>query len=266
MSLQLLRRFMADLAGLRRICGSAMAIRYLWACVTAAATILRDKNLQPADRAMGEGPFGVGLPICRPFRVSGTSVVSGIREMFVRDTYLRGGMLRISDGDLVVDLGANIGNFTNLALAHGPGVRVVAVEPSLAMNKAFTASVGLNQGFLDRTTVVRAFLGARVETIMEQIGDDPNYRDVVWIDEEELIRRGHIETIDFLKCDIEGGEFALLHEGSRLLAMTRCIAAEIHAFAGDVRAFLRTLEACGFEIVDEQWASDGSCTVLAKKV
>lgn len=199
------------------------------------------------------------------FPNTGRGAVSGIREMYVRDTYLRHGLLQIADGDVVVDLGANMGNFTNLALAHGPNVKVVAVEPSLAMNKSFVNSVNLNLGFIERTTLIRVFLGKPNKKIVGLIGDDPNYTDVPWIDEPELIARAGLGRIDFLKCDIEGGEFALLGKNSKLLSMAKSIAAEVHAFAGDVPAFLQILRDRGFAILDEQWAPDGSCTVLAKR-
>jgi FkbM family methyltransferase len=185
--------------------------------------------------------------------------------MYARDTYLRNGVLRISDGDVVVDLGANMGNFTNLALANGPTVKVVAVEPSFGLNESFANSVGLNAGYLERTTLIRAFLGEPNEKITNLIGDDPNYANVPWIDEKELILRAGLTRIDFLKCDIEGGEFALLSKNSELLSMAKSVAVEVHAFAGDVFAFLRNLRDRGFTLLDEQWAPDGSCTVLGKR-
>lgn len=181
--------------------------------------------------------------------------------MYVRDVYLRNGLLTIEDGDVVVDLGANMGNFTNLALAHGKNVRVVSVEPGCRLNEAYKKSVALNDGFIERTQLVRAFVG-KMGAVQDCMLEDEQYRGVGWISEDELITSLQLSKIDFLKCDIEGGEFGLLHPGSKLLQMTRKIAIEIHQFAGDVDGFIKMLIAQGFELKSIQREPDGSATVL----
>ncbi len=212
------------------------------------------------------GPFRVHYPTqIRPFTVSGDGVLSGVREMYVRDCYLRGGKLAIHDGDTVVDLGANVGNFTNLALAHGDAVRVVAVEPSQALNEAFEKSVGGNPGFRSRVTLVRGFLGEPCEKQLALTRDDPNYRDAEWLSEAGFLEKAGIDRIDCLKCDIEGGEFALLGPGSRLVDMTRSLAVEIHAFAGDVDSLVASLHARGLIPRHRDNHPDGSCVVLASR-
>ncbi len=254
-----------DFAGLVRICGVLVALRWLVKVFRHFCEIVRHKNLQAADIAMGPGPFKIKLKSVSQFQIKGAGVVSGIREMYVRDVYSRGGWLAIEPGDIVVDLGANMGNFTNLALASDSSVRVVAVEPSKALNEMFRASVGLNPGFLDRTILIRGFVGRAQETQRKLIASDENYAAAEWVTEMELISRGRIQHIDFLKCDIEGGEFGLLGPDSRLLSITRSLACEVHAFAGDVAGFIRDVESCGFVIGPIQRDSGGSATFLAKR-
>ncbi len=256
----------SDFAGLLRVCGPVVALRWLIALLPRISQVLKGRNLQPVDRSLGRGPFTVTLPTAvSPFLVMGEGVISGIREMYARDCYLRGGKLVIRDGDVVIDLGANIGNFTNLALSHGPSVRVIAVEPSRALNAAFEASVSQNKGFRDRVFLVRALLGQAGEKQKAIIISDDNYRGAPWISESDLIQQAGIDRIDLLKCDIEGGEFGLLSRNSRLLAMARNLAIEIHAFAGDVENFVETLVQAGFSIRFRQNAPDGSCVVLASR-
>ena len=225
--------------------------------------IYRSGNLQVADRALGAGPFQVNYSDEVNFRVAGPGAFSGIREMYVRDTYLRGGCLEIDDGDIVVDLGANIGNFTNLALAHGPRVKVIAVEPSLALLRSMRASLALNDGFAERVSVVKAFLGHASNTRLDLT--DPSYARASWITEEELLEATSLKCVDFLKCDIEGGEFGLLHRESASLRMTRKRAIEVHAFAGDVHAFIHMLQEVGFTVGHVQRDPDGTVTVLARR-
>lgn len=263
--MQVLRKLFGDFFGIGAVLGFGYAIRWLFAIATRGREILAERNLQPADRRMGEGPFPVKMRrYAVEFLVAGKEAFSGIREMYVRDTYLRQGTLGIEDGDFVIDLGANMGNFTNLALAHGGNVRVTAVEPNSISNQTFWKSIGLNSGFKERTTLVRAFLGAPGET-QSRLGAMPEYRDASFISEEEFIRSHGIDRVDFLKCDIEGGEFGLLGPESALLKMARKLAVEIHSFAGDVGKFIEMLQTHGFTIGHIQRDPDGTATVLAFK-
>lgn len=257
-------KLLGDLAGLRRICGSRMAIKWMICCFLNVRRILKSGNLKSADEAMGQGPFLIRLRRYNcSFEIKGPAIVSGMREMYARDTYFRGGKLRVADGDTVVDLGANIGNLTNMALACGPNVRVVAVEPSRALNDLFWNSVNLNCGFAQRISLIRSFVGGPMNDKMAAvIREDENYRDAPWISEDELISRGNISVINFLKCDIEGGEYDLLHAGSRLLAMTERLAIEIHAFAGEPRKLIAEINSQGLETVLIDWDPDGTCTAL----
>ena len=116
----MLRVIFADFWGLRRVGGFALAVRWLFAIVFNFRQCRAERNLQPADRAMGEGPFAVRMDDARA-RVIGPQVLSGVREIWVRDVYLQRGLLTMPTQGTVVDLGANMGNFTLLALAQGPG-------------------------------------------------------------------------------------------------------------------------------------------------
>lgn len=122
--MQNIKRLAADGYGLVRVCGIAVALRWLSLVLLESGGILRCRNLQPPGRAMGGSPKCVMLGRYRiRFRVEGTGAISGIREMYVRNQYLGHGTLAIQDGDAVVDLGVNMSNSTNLALAHGSRVR-----------------------------------------------------------------------------------------------------------------------------------------------
>jgi len=230
------------------------------------AKILHERNLQPADRGMGIGPFEVRVrPYKRHFKVAGPQVFSGIREMYARDVYLHGGVLGIEPGDVVVDLGANMGNFTCLALAADPDTRVVAVEPSRSLNDVFALSVGLNPGYLPRVRLIRAFVGEQGEKqYRARVCEAEDYGGAPFLTEEDLL--GAVgPRVDFLKCDIEGSEFGLLKPGSLLLSVTRKLACEVHAFAGDVTGFVKAIRQSGFEILHLQRDEDGTSTFLARR-
>ena len=184
--------------------------------------------------------------------------------MYVRDVYLHNGWLDIPPGSTVVDLGANMGNFTNLALAFHSSIRVIAVEPSECLNRAFHKNVELNNAS-NRVRLVRAFMGEATTKQLSCQADDPCYAGAVFINEGKFLKESGIAKIDFLKCDIEGSEFGLLSRNSKLLAMSQRIAIEVHAFAGNPKVFIQMLLDTGFIIGPVKWDPDGSCTLLAKR-
>jgi len=260
-----LKNLARDLVGISRVLGFGHAIRWIVAIVASFPTILAARNLQSADRAMGIGPFRIAMhQYGVAFRVIGQQAFSGIREMYVRDVYLNNGTLQIRDGDIVLDLGANMGNFTNLALAHGDNVRVIAVEPGRGANDQFWRSVSLNIGFGDRVTLVQSLLGEPCAR-QEGTNGDSQYQGAHYMTESELIQVAGIERVDFLKCDIEGGEFALLGPNSRLLELAKNLAVEVHSFAGNVETFIQMLGEKGFEIRHVKRDPDGTATVLAAR-
>jgi FkbM family methyltransferase len=244
--------------------GLFLGLKWLVMIALNVPTILRSGNLLAADQAMGPGPFRVRYSPKVSFTIQGVHGFSGIREMYARDTYLHKGILAISDGDVVVDLGSAMGNFANLALAHGPSVRVVAVEPSRESNENWYRSVGGNAGFLERSTLLNNFVGQMGDK-QKSLQEIDIYQQAGWMSEEELIATCALDRIDFLKCDIEGGEYDLLHPGSKLLAMTRNLAIEIHKFAGDPDGFLDMLRSQGFGVRYIQRDPDGTLTALASR-
>jgi FkbM family methyltransferase len=256
-------RLFKDFFGLIRVCGFAVGLRWMFHVQANLLVILKSGNLQIADLAMGDGPFKVTLKrySCQ-FKITGLGCINGIREMYVRDVYLERGWLNFNPNDTVLDLGANIGNFTNMALAIEPTLRVIAVEPNIALNGAFEKSVGLNPGHLDRTTLIRAVLGDPCDA-ME---GDENYVGAVRLTEDQLLERIRSPKIQFIKCDIEGGEFKLLARTSKLLAMTNALACEVHADAGDINGFVANVEAAGFTMGPMKYTGNGKFLVfLAKK-
>jgi FkbM family methyltransferase len=255
-----------DFKGIWFVCRPSIAIKWLFHILFLIPQIIRSKNLHPADIAMGDGPFKVrhhsgGIF----FSISGDRVFSGIREMYVRDVYLSNGILKIQDGDVVVDLGASCGNFTNLALSIGSNVRVVALEPLIRKNQKMLNSILLNNGFKERVILINAFIG-RKSSKQDWLIKEFDLSSINWISEDELISIGNLKKVDFLKCDIEGGEFDLLHKGSKLLEITNSLAIEIHSFAGDVIHFIDELKDSGFQIKKIKWDPDKSCTLLAQRV
>lgn len=260
--MKLLLKVLTDTAGIAKVCGYSVAVRWLAQIVLHFPDVLKSGNLQPADRAMGPGPFAVRRAGSRAL-LKGPQVFSNIREIWVRDVYLKHDFLSVPRNAVIVDLGANQGVFSILALAQDDSVRVVAVEPSRRLTEALEDSLSAN-GWLARVTTVRAFVGKFTDTQKAALQQGSDYSDAPTMTEAELIERGHLSQIDLLKCDIEGGEFFMLESGSRLLSMTEQLAIELHNWGGDVHTFLVYLENIGFEIGHLDW-SNGSCIALCRR-
>ena len=245
---------------MQRMIGFPAVLRYVFALARSATAILREGNLMSADGLMGDRLLKVRHPAATVTLPSTT--FSGIREIYLRDVYGMTDTLRIGDGGLVVDLGANVGNFTVLALASNPTARAICVEANKEFAAPFAATMQLN-GVHERAQLCRAFIGSE-GAVQRSVAFDPRYQGAEWIEEDVLLSRFGITEIDLLKVDIEGSEFAFLDPSSRLFDMSRQIAVEVHGFAGNAKAFLAALQYKGFKILDVDW-DDDSCIALARR-
>ena len=259
--LAIARQLSSDFFGLRRVCGFPFAARWLAQVARHLPTCIKRRDLQPADLAFGRGPVRAKLGDAEA-QLIGNCVVTGMREIWVRDCYLGDGFLTIPDSATVVDLGANIGVFTMLALAQGTNVRAIAVEPNHDAARFIEEAARLN-GFQDRLQVCRAFLGGRTST-QDELAAMTDYTGSAFISEDEFVRRYNLAKIDFLKCDIEGSEFQLLTPASKLLAMSRQLSIELHTAMGDTNAFAKMLESLGFEVVVRH-SSPHDCVLNARR-
>jgi len=93
---RMLSLLLSDFVGLWRVCGAAVALRWMFKMALHLRECILRRDLQPADRAMGEGPFRLR------HRTSGARAMLGgagaftaIREIWVRDHYLGGDLLSL---------------------------------------------------------------------------------------------------------------------------------------------------------------------------
>lgn len=257
----MIRVLLRDFTGLLRVCGFRIAFKWLACVIKTFPQCRASHTLMPADRAMGSGPFKVGGALIGWSDDPGQSasvVFSGIREIWVRNIYL-GGVLSIPEDGTVVDLGANRGIFTALALAKSKGVKVLAVEPSRLLNESFGTMIKVND-WQGRVSMIRAFIGGLAPVQERALSEDSNYTGVPFVDPDYLVR--DIRKIDFLKCDIEGSEFGLLE--TSLFAKAARVAAEVHDIAGDREQFIAKLKNSGFNVLSISHSAQ-SCIVLASR-
>ena len=166
----------------------------------------------------------------------------GAREMYAGNVYLRGFRPGLT-ARTIVDLGSNRGLFVALAAKVLGADRGVSVEPEGFYLPVYEALLAANDIDIARFPRVQRFASASVGPETVTLG--------------ELMQTHGLDEIDFLKCDIEGGEFDVMGEGAPVLSAVKNIAMELHPAEGDVGALVRRLQAQGFAVrITDQFGAD----------
>jgi len=135
----------------------------------------------------------------------------------------------LKPGDVVVDLGANVGFFTRRAAEIG--AEVISVEGS---PEIFSCLVE-NTHDLKNVRCINAIV----------VGDDSDIGNCysntgsLKVTLEQIMKLFNLEKIDFLKCDIEGGEWSMFSKTStEILNKIDRISMEPHSGEGiDIHSF-----------------------------
>lgn len=148
----------------------------------------------------------------------------------------------IKEGDVVLDIGANIGVFSRRADVRGAS-KIISFEPMSLTYGCLVKNVG------DKTTTYQNAVGGRSGFSVFKIhgefnnlgGVTTNSQDLKLEDEKVLhsevvfivgindIFESYDKKINFMKIDIEGGEVDVLENISdENLSSLRCLAAEFH--------------------------------------
>lgn len=243
-----LTKLMANLGGVYRACGPGPALAYAANIAGTLPAVLRTRTLIDADRRMARRPWR--------FRTQGVDVQidgrlwSGAREMYARGVYFPDERFRFTPGTAVLDLGANSGLFTLLAALRG--CRVVAVDAQsgfleeieqLAQRHGVSGLVALEHALVGAGAGVLALPGA-LERATHFRGRQP-----ARLSMSTLFERHALESVDFLKCDIEGSEFELFEDAASWLPRVQRIAMEVHCDFGAVAWLVQVLEEHGFGVM-----------------
>jgi FkbM family methyltransferase len=213
------------LLGYQRLALSWHAVRYGRG---RAVALRRDGGLLSVD----DGMRRIYVPHARRANCFRNGVNAWLES--VAEKYIGGTGYVPREGDIIVDVGAGIGEFT--LWCADANARVTAFEPDplafacLEKNAALLSGVSVFQCALwkERANLLHGSVDASESSLIE---DDTNSRNVdveAWpLDQLEVLIR--LPVIDFMKVDGEGVEPEILAGGARTLRRTRVIAVDVGA-------------------------------------
>ena len=177
-------------------------------------------------------------------------------EIFITKIYDK--FFKVNEGDIVVDIGGNLGLFSYYALCKG-AKQVYCFEPSPqccnCMNENFNfpnliieeAAVGINNGEItfniDTESSINSsafYTSKNSQTITCKSINLNNY-----------IKTNNIEKIDYLKIDCEGAEYEIIKslDEQYLTNNIDKICLEYHLNKnGEINTILNKLKKCGFNV------------------
>ena len=195
------------------------------------------------------GLLANGQPLPKVVTRDGTSIVhpensagllGSLIEIWYEGCYDPPGFYRPQSGDVIVDVGANVGVFSLWSLRRTPGIKIVAIEPSpdgySALERNLAAYVANGYASTHRLAAAAARSYVRIERptgrsidvrTMEGNSDDADRVEAVPL--ADLLALAGDGEVALLKVDIEGAERQLFATATQIdLRRCRRIALEYH--------------------------------------
>jgi FkbM family methyltransferase len=227
---------MQELWLLKNVLPPHLFVRWMLGIVGCWKTLLQKRSLGPLDQLMG-APFSI-LWHNKEVFLNHTNV-GLVREIFAHQCYARHGEL--VDATHILDLGANAGVFTLFALLEAPNAHVHAVEAQAGFVESFKHNLNTN-GLQERATIEQAVVGGGHDDWTNSLlAKEP---DLQVFNIQDYINQ--VGICDFIKCDVEGGEFPLLSGDIDWLDNVRSMVMEVHHDKGNAKQLETTLQEQGF--------------------
>lgn len=179
-------------------------------------------------------------------------------EIFELTCYTAPPGMEIQEDDVIVDAGAHVGTFSVFAAIAAPNGKVIAIEPGRTHFVRLLDNIGTNH--LTNVVPVNAALASHdgVATLWKARSgsgsdslvrvDSENGESVQVVSLHTLISRFKLETVSFLKLDIEGAEYDLFSGDTAWLHKVRRVALEAHSEFGNPHLIVDYLRNAGFHV------------------
>lgn len=236
------------------VLGASRYLRYLTTFAVYLPKIVRSGDLRPLDQAMGlqtrrfryrGKEFTFDCRFCDEQIGQCTYAFGLVREIYIRDCYFKHLPRRVYDtARVVVDLGANRGVFSVLMAASG-----VASGVASGGGAGFVLSIEAREIYrnvIQHQMQANGFTHYAVEIGFVGAGGADAALDTPRFKMEDLLSRHRLQSVDLMKMDIEGSEFALF-QSPTWLQPVKAITMEVHPSCGDPREILAVLHDHGFD-------------------
>jgi FkbM family methyltransferase len=207
------------------------------------------------------------------------------KEIFIEDFYKIDELIsQIPSNAIIVDVGANAGYFSFLALSKLKDAKVYAFEPMAVNVELFTKNISLNKNLEQRLTFFpKAMTGDRtgpieifydtqtnnpiIASVFEDFSSLNNQtKQVDAISLQDFIVGNNIRQIDLLKLDCEGSEFPILYNSPvSVWEVIKGMTVEVHNLDGEKRnadSLIEFLETKGY-VIDKHIAENGCFSLNA---
>ncbi len=186
----------------------------------------------------------------------GTTDLAVLNEAAIMNPYLGPGHIQLRQDAVVMDVGANMGDFAIQAAALCPLGRVYAIEPVSEYISLLETNKTLNR--LSNIEIIQVALGDHEGEIRLSIAGSEsgayfngttNTETARLTTLPQLMRECGLERIDLLKMDCEGSEWDILPAAREVLTRIRQICMEFHPARGwTAEKLAEWLRACGYEV------------------
>lgn len=240
------RRLLSEYFNLARTLNPQNFALLLKETILNAHSVLSSKKLTMVDAAMSRdmtvrfGNSRLTVPLRQMDQILAAHEDSPsfgtVREIYARDCYLKHLILK-KPLRAVLDLGANRGMFSLLALVYLGAEVVVGVEPNPVYGSVFQLLLEANHCAVGRSARYTKLIGSP----LTERGDQDRYVSI-----PTIMREQSIDRFSLVKIDIEGGEKDLFGEPNWLRNVDN-LTMELHPqSAGNLSLIPAALERYGF--------------------
>jgi FkbM family methyltransferase len=236
------------------VLGPVQYLGYLARFLVNIPRILRAGDFRPLDKSMSMiakqfnyrgSTFLFDCKFCDEHLEEDSFGFGIVREIYIRDCYFKWHPPSVYDRAMtIIDLGANRGAFSTLMTTRAKFI--LSVECGEQYVPIIRHNMSINN--FTNYAVETAFIGAGGSNKSNL----PSESNLPRITINDLLHRHNIESVDLIKLDIEGSEFALF-DSADWLRRVNAISMEVHPLYGDPNAILKSINKHGFAyaIADE---------------
>jgi len=203
-----------------------------------------------------KGAFRRAVIFGQDYRYNDRYGIGSIQRVFCSSWKLRG---ILSENPVVVDVGANLGQFNLFCRTYLQAQRVISIEPipscyELLRQNALCADdcINLLVTEQDSNQVFYIAHDSQLSSTVPDVGHDyPEQIVVRGMPLDRILKESGIERISLLKIDTEGSEFEVLLSAGDLLDITDAVLVEMSIFrrnSGNIFAVGSFLESKGFQL------------------